>query len=146
VAGGVPLMGNFTEIEHTADYALRVWGIDYVDLFQTAGEGLIYLLLGGEQAAPAEFAEYEVEAPDLAALLQRALREMLYQAEQGRAPVTFEVLEIIQEPPQAHCRVGLLPPGEGLRLLRRTLKAVTYHDLNIRQEDGRLTVTLTFDT
>lgn len=139
-------MGNFTEIEHAADYALRVWGIDYADLLQSAGEGLIYLLLTGEQAAPVQWAEYVVEAPDPAALLQRALREVLHQAQEGRAPVTFEVLEASQEPPRARCRIGLAAADQSHDLLHRDLKAVTYHDLAIRREQERLTVTLTFDT
>jgi SHS2 domain-containing protein len=138
-------MGGFTEIEHTADYALRVWGTDLPDLIHSAGQGLIHLLLGGETAAPAQWVEYEVEAPDDAALLLRAVRELLYQVEEGRVPVAFEVLAATSKPARATCRVGLAAPEEGRGLLQRGIKAVTYHDLAIRPEGDRLTVTLTFD-
>ena len=139
-------MGTFTEIEHTADYALRVWGINLSDVIQTAGQGLISMLLGGETAPPVEELAYEVEAPDTAALLLRALREVLYQVEEGRVPVAFEVLEAQEDPPRATCRIGLAAEGTGRELLHRAIKAVTYHDLVLRPEAGGLTVTLTFDT
>jgi SHS2 domain-containing protein len=139
-------MGGFTEIDHTADYALRVWGIDLGDLIASAGQGLIALLLGDAMAPVAEWVEYEVEAPDEAALLLRALREVLYQVEEGRVPVAFEVLAATAEPARARCRVGLTAPGEGQGLVQRAIKAVTYHDLAIRPEGDWLTVTLTLDT
>ena len=139
-------MGTFTEIEHTADYALRVWGIDLPDVIQTAGQGLIHLLLGGDTAPPVEWIAYAVEATDTAALLVQALREVLYQVEEGRVPVAFEVLEATDDPPRAKCRLGLTAEGEGRERLHRAIKAVTYHDLAIRPEGDKLTVTLTFDT
>lgn len=135
---------GYEEIDHAADYALRVWGKDLRELIESAGRGVIALLLAGETVAAGEWVAYEVEAPDVETLLLRAVREILYQVEAERAPVAFEVVEAEQESPRARCRMGLAAAGtEGL--VRRGIKAVTYHDLRIRREGEQLGVTLTLD-
>ncbi len=139
-------MGGFEEIEHTADYALRVWGQDLRDLIESAGRGLLYLLLGEQKPAATSWVEYEVEAPDAAALVLRCLRELLYRVDEGEVPVALEVTQADEEPPTANCRLGLVPLAQGKSYLHRELKAVTYHDLIIKREATGLSLTLTFDT
>ena len=136
---------GYEEIDHTADYALRVWGKDLRELLENAGRGVIALLTGGETAPVAEWVEYGVEATEAAGLLLRAVREILYQTEAGRPPVAFEVVDAAEEPPRARCRVGLAAEEASEGLVRRAIKAVTYHDLTIRREGEELVVTLTLD-
>ena len=139
-------MGRFEEIDHTADYALRVWGEDLRDLLETAGQGLIWLMTAGEAPAPSQWREYHLQAVDLEGLLVACLRELLALAEAGTLPAALQVREAGDRPPAAWLRVGVLPLPQARGYLHRHIKAVTYHNLALRPACGGLGVTITFDT
>jgi SHS2 domain-containing protein len=139
-------MGTFQEIDHTADYALLLRGADLRDLLQAAGDGFVALVTDDERPAPRRWAEYEVQADDAALLVLRALRELLYYLDDGDLPVAFQALEAAEDPPTARLRVGLVPLAEAADHLHRHVKAVTYHDLQMRRDDQGLSLILTFDT
>jgi SHS2 domain-containing protein len=139
-------MGTFQEIEHTADYALRLQGEDLRDLLQAAGEGFIALVTDEGRPAPRRWAEYQVGADDPALLVLRAVRELLYYLDGGDLPVAWQALKAIEDPPAAGLRVGLVPLAEAGDHLHRHVKAVTYHDLEIRRDEQGLSLILTFDT
>ncbi len=139
-------MGTYQEIEHTADYALLVRGTDLRDLLQAAGEGFLALVTDEGRPAPTRSEEYEVMAEDAAALVMRAVRELLYYLEEGELPVVFEALAVTEGPATARLRAGLVPLEDARQHLHRAIKAVTYHDLELRRDDEGLSLVLTFDT
>ena len=139
-------MGTFQEIEHTADYALRLQGRDLRDLLQAAGEGFVALVTDEGRPAPLRWVEYQVQADDGALLVLRAVRELLYYLDDGDLLVAFQAVEATPDPPAAHLRVGLVPLAQAEEHLHRHIKAVTYHDLQIRRDDQGLSLILTFDT
>ena len=139
-------MGAYQEIEHTADYALLVQGGDLRDLIQAAGEGFLALVSDKGRPVPSRSEEYEVTAEDGAALVRRAVRELLYYLEEGELPVTFQALVATETPATARLRVGLVPLEKAREHVHRALKAVTYHDLHLRRDDQGLSLVLTFDT
>lgn len=139
-------MGTYQEIAHTADYALLLRGADLRDLVQAAGEGFVALVSDERRPKPVRTEEYEVTAEDAAVLVMRAVRELLYYVEEGELPVAFEALSAGDRPATARLRVGLVPLAAARGHLQRAIKAVTYHDLQMRSDDQGLNLTLTFDT
>ena len=136
--------GGFEAFEHTADLGLRVWGRRLEDLFEQAAAGLIDLLVNPCTVRPLERRTFEVEGEEPEDLLVAWLEEILFAFDaEGFAPATAEV---------ECCRAGLLRGalcGERLdpqrHELRRAVKAVTYHDLQVRATDEGYEVRIVFD-
>lgn len=139
-------MGGYEEIEHAADYALRVWGSDLREMIEAAGRGLVDLISDPERPPAERWEEYEIHAEDPAGLVVRALRELLYCLDGGWAPVDFQVLSAQETPAAAKCRAGLASLAKAREHLHRHVKAVTYHDLRIRRGPEGLSMVVTFDT
>jgi SHS2 domain-containing protein len=139
-------MGGFTEVDHTADYALRVWGRDLRDLMESAGRGLIYLLVGENSPPAEEEREVAVEGPDRGVLVMRGARELLHLLEDAYAPVSVAVVDLDEPGLRARLRVGVVPAESVQDRLHVAIKAVTYHHLDIEEREGQLEMTLTFDT
>ena len=136
--------GEFQEIEHTADLAIRVRGDDLVALFVHAARGLFYLLRCRPAERPAESVERDIEldAQDLETLLVDWLDELLYLSERG-AGLCFETLHI-HTLDESHLKATV--HASGSQTPQRDIKAVTFSDLRIvQQEDGAYETTVTFD-
>jgi SHS2 domain-containing protein len=123
-----------------------VWGADLQEMIEAAGQGLVDLISDPERPPAERWEEYDIHAEDPAALLVRALRELLYCLDAGWAPVDFQVLEAKDAPATAKCRVGLAPLDKAQKHLHRQVKAVTYHDLRIQRGPQGLSTVVTFDT
>ena len=67
----------YEEIDHTADYAIRVRGLDLPGLFIEAARGM-NALTAGAAVGPAVSREIHVEASDLEALLVSWLEELAF--------------------------------------------------------------------
>lgn len=136
------MMGDFEEVEHTADIALRVRGRDLQDLLTNAALGL-GTLLADRTDTPAEAIQtrqVEVKAFDPESLLVSWLSELIYWAEKDRfVCYRVEVQEVSPTHLKATC-TGSCAPG-----LRHHIKAVTYHNLQIIQTDQGLETTIVFD-
>ena len=136
--------GEFQEIEHTADLAIRVRGEDLVALFVHAAHGLCHLLRCRPAERPAEPVEQaiELDAPDIETLLVDWLDELLYLSERG-AGRCFETL-YIHSLDKGHLKATV--HASGSQTPQRDIKAVTFSDLRIvQQEDGAYETTVTFD-
>jgi len=134
---------GFEHLPHTADLKIRAWAPDLSGLIEQAARALIDLLVEGE-AEPTEQVEIAAEGHDAEETLLDCLREVLLLRElRGLLPVTAEVPEAGEQ--SATCRIGAVPAEEAAELLGEEIKAVTYHDLEIRREDDRLVVEVVFD-
>jgi SHS2 domain-containing protein len=135
--------GDFCEIEHTADLAIWVRGDDLAALFVHAARGLFHLLRcrPTEQPEPMEI-DVRLDAPDLETLLVDWLDELLYLSGRG-AGRCFETF-YIHSLDQGHLEATVHTSGS--RAPQRDIKAVTFSDLRIvQQEDGAYETTVTFD-
>lgn len=133
--------GDIFIVEHTADWALRLRGRDLNELFTRAAEGMAYLLAGDISAIPlAETRELALEAYDAEELLVAWLGELAYWAE--RDGWVFPVADLSEVTPQK--LAGVVSGGRPLEL-QKHIKAVTYHDLKIRETGKGLEVTVVFD-
>lgn len=137
-------MPPFEEIEHTADYALRVRGADLARLLEHAARGLYRMLQPDEVAALGEAApltrEIDLRAEDREGLLVAWLEELAYLAEMhglvfARSSVTTRG--------DTHLTARLWE-GRIARGLRH-VKAVTYHNLAVRRSRRGLEATVVLD-
>lgn len=142
---GVP--GVFEELEHTADWAVRIFGTDLVTLYAHAAQALFHLV-GAPFARPATVSHpITVEAPDLETLLVRWLQELLFLMEtRGELYTRFEVSAVKppegDRPAQLHATIG----GSVGRSDLAHVKAVTYHHLRVMQTSNGWEATVIFDT
>ena len=130
---------GFEEIEHTADWALRVWAPDLPQLFALAAQGMyglmeIVLAQEGRSARTVE-----VEGIDNESLLVAFLSELLYASEMERLGFDCFAVHLSGERLQAQV--------EGAPIVRqkKEIKAVTFHNLQIQERDGLFWVTIVFD-
>ena len=132
---------GFEEIEHTADWALRVQGRDLCELLGNASWGMSHLLVAEPAAIPPHLEQqFEIEAYDAESLLVNWLSELAYWAEiEG---VVFGEFKL-----QAVTPTHLEGTAWGDRVsdLQKHIKAVTYHNLVIVETEAGLETTIVFD-
>ncbi len=137
-----PLAG-YEEIPHTADWALRVWAPDLPALFREAAAGMYALagvILAEEGAVERSLA---LSAPDGEALLVAFLSELVYLAEQER--LAFDTVEPVITVDAQGYRLQARLHGAPIRSLMKTIKAVTFHNLQIRPTPQGLETEIIFD-
>ncbi|MCD6309883.1 MAG: archease [Candidatus Eremiobacteraeota bacterium] len=131
-------------IEHTADMGIEVWGDSLSDLFRRAGEALFSLMW--DRAKVRSVNEYPVSlsAETRDELMITMLSELLYIHEAEMA--VFKNLEIKELSTK---KVEAVAYGESFdhkrHHIKQGIKAVTYHDVNIRQENNMWYARLIFD-
>ncbi len=130
---------GYSELPHTADWVLQVWGQSYADLLVTAAEGM-YSLLGLEpRSAGDEQIEFSVQGRDAESRLVNFLDELLFLLERDRILVDEMVIDQDGE--------TLTVKGRPVSVdeQRKEIKAVTYYQLKIEEADNHLKIQITFD-
>ncbi len=130
---------GFTEIEHTADWALKVWAPELPVLFAQAAQGMYWLMETGLAPGPRVERVVEVEGMDAESRLVNFLSELLYISE--NEGLGFDQFEVNFQGDQ----VRAMARGAPLAVRKKEIKAVTYHNLAILHSDDRYTVTIVFD-
>ncbi|MFZ1268117.1 MAG: bifunctional riboflavin kinase/FAD synthetase [Anaerolineae bacterium] len=137
----------YEELEHTADWAVRIFGRDLPTLFAHAGETLFRLIQTPFAAPPQVTRQVQVEGADLEMLLVRWLQELLYLMETEGELYTQFSIEALTPPAGAEpARLTATVAGIRGRSDRSPIKAVTYHDLSVSQTDDGWQATVLFDT
>jgi SHS2 domain-containing protein len=130
---------RFEEIEHTADWSIRVYGESLNALFTHAAEGMFSLLdpqFESEQTKPRNI---ELTAIDSETLLVSWLEELLYLLETEEVAAVKYDLQVNENDLQASV---LTRPVE---TMQKDIKAVTYHELEIQEGESGLQTTIVFD-
>ncbi len=129
----------FEEIQHTADWCLHVWAADMAGLFAASAIGMNALAGVRLGEGPRVKRTFETTASDPESLLVTFLSELVYAAEQERlafdrfeAKVESQVLKVEME-------------GAPIVSIDKAIKAVTYHNLQIRQTARGYEVEIVFD-
>ena len=131
----------FEIIDHTADWALRVYGRDLTELFIHAAQGMTSLLVAEPNILPLNQTRHvELDAYDTESLLVDWLTELAYWAESEQ--VVFREFELTAVTP-THLRAVV--HGGLAAELQKHIKAVTYHNLAIIPTDEGLEATIVFD-
>ncbi len=132
---------DFEEIEHTADWALRVWGRDLGELLTNAAYGMSSLMVPDLSAISTNVEkQVAVESIDAESLLVDWLSELAYWAEVEM--LIFSRFDL-QEVTPTHLRAVI--HGDHAPDLKKHIKAVTYHNLEIIETERGLETTVVFD-
>jgi len=129
-----------TEVEHTADRAFRVRGGNLAELLENAAQTMV--ALGGEPPGGKAFIQraLEVEGSDPETLLVNWLNEILFLEQTYREFYDHFLLSDVSD---NHLRAQLY--GRQLDHSVTCLKAVTFHNLEIKESSGRLEATIVVD-
>lgn len=140
---------GFREQAHTADCELEVWSPSLPGLLRQAVLGMNCLCGLRLQAEPRQERTLSVQGMDAESLLVRFLSEVLWLMEDERLGFdTFELLLSNQGdvPDKQHpLRLEVRMQGALIAELDKEIKAVTYHNLAVRQTRNGLRVRIVFD-
>lgn len=134
----------FEILEHPADIGFRAFGKTLAELFENAALALVSIAGEVDDVEPRQ--EYRLEATggDTESLLVAWLSEVLYWFDGKR--VGFRRFQVGNLQPQHIAAVGLGEPREtGRHRAKLIVKAVTWHQLQIKQEGGRWSATVYLD-
>ena len=132
---------DFEEIEHTADWALRVRGVNLRELLSHAARGMSSLLVPDLETVPVDVQrQVELDALDAESLLVEWLGELAYWAESELLVFReYDLTEVSPTHLRAILRGGRVPG------LQKHIKAVTYHNLKIVTTEDGLETVIVFD-
>ncbi len=132
-------MMPFEELEHTADWSIRVTAGDFGGLLAEAARGM-YSLMHLELARDDRVSrQIEVDGIDRETQLVAFLDELLFHLAHDREAYDRFDVAVQGELVSANVR-GCAVTGQA-----KEIKAVTFHGLEIVEGDGRLEATIIFD-
>ena len=131
---------SIEEIEHTADWSIRVQAEDLPSLFEIAAKGMFNLIGQPDIEAGAITHPITLQAADTETLLVSWLEELLFILDSEHLMLHTAQVQVASEV-QLLATVTLMPPAE----LWKEIKAVTYHDLCVEETEAGFEVTLVFD-
>lgn len=133
-------LSGFEEIEHTADLSLKVWAPSIEELFKNAVNGLNQIskviIVPGEDAIRKELNFVGIDSEDL---LVSLLSEINYLLQTDH--LSTEINKILFQPGKLTAEV-ILKRTTGYE---KEVKAVTYHNLKIIQNDNSFSTVIVFD-
>jgi len=130
---------GFEEIPHTADWSLRVWANDLPGLLRESARGMNWLAGAKLAEGPHERRTFETDGPDGESLLVSFLSELVYYAEQEN--LGFDDFDIRIKDGRLKSDMG----GAPLVSIDKAIKAVTWHNLKIKETVKGLEVEIVFD-
>jgi len=137
------LNAGFEEIEHTADWAIRVHAANLQELFARAARGMFSLLTDLSGLTPEHSFDIELRAIDVETLLVDWLNELLYLAE--RHDLVFVTFNIHELSIAGEARLRATVEGNRPAELFKVIKAATFSGLSIRRDADDLEAELVFD-
>ena len=130
---------GYSELDHTADLALRVWGEEFFALLEQSALGM-YDLMGvivNEKVRIDHQFLIDLSTPET--MLVDFLGELLYQAEVQKFAYSGFKFSITEE------NIKIQSAGHPVLEIKQEFKAVTYHDLEIQKSETGLETIITFD-
>lgn len=126
---------RFEILDHTADIGLIVYGEDLETLFQNAGEAFFNLVTDLKKVRPREERRIDLPAEPLERLMVDWLNELLYLHDvETLLFKEFEVESVGENGLRAIVKGE--PFQEGVHVIHTGIKAVTYHQIQVKKEDG----------
>ncbi len=128
-------MKKFEFINHTADIGFVVYGEDLKRLFENAGEAFFTVITDLEKVKRITERRIEIVDKSLERLMVDWLNELLYLHEVENLLFSqFEVTSVSEEGLKARAKGE--PFEEGKHPIKTEVKAVTFHQIQVKQEDG----------
>lgn len=133
---------GFKFTDHTADVGVEAWGMTEQEALASLAEGMFSLITDLDSVEEREVHEIEITAQDHEELVVSWLNELIYRFEVDG--VLFRRFEIMELGPG---RLKARACGERIDRTRHPIKlgikAATYHQLDIKRENGcRISVLL----
>ena len=132
-------ISGYCELDHTADWEIEVWAPDLAGLFEEAARGMYALSGACLDTSNPESRTIVVSAMEPEVLLVMFLEELLYFGEMEN--LGFEKFELRLEDGELSAKLE----GGSLVSLEKEIKAVTYHNLQIRETGRGIKVNIVFD-
>lgn len=129
-------MASFEILEHTADIGIRAFGNSLQELFENAALAVESIALDPEQVDPHFAYPLAAGGEDLEALLVAWLNEIVYYLDGKRIAMSRFEVETLTETEVVGRGWGE-PRDAERHPARLVVKAATYHQLTIRQSEGR---------
>jgi SHS2 domain-containing protein len=137
-------MKRFEVLDHTADIGLIVYGEDLKTLFENAGEAFFHLITDLKKVRRRVEKRIEIKGEDLERLMVDWLSELLYLHDVENLLFKGFKVESVGEG-GLKARVKGEPFQEGVHVIKTGVKAVTYHQIEVRKENGRWRAQIIFD-
>ncbi len=135
---------KFKILDHPADIGIEVHGATFAELFQNAAVALMSIIIDLETVGSMETKLVKISAIDREQLLVKWLSEILYLYDgQDFVSNQFEVKEI--DDTSLLANVNGERYSEGKHKTKIDVKAVTYHQLRIEENESNKIATVYFD-
>jgi SHS2 domain-containing protein len=127
-------------IQHTADVRMRVAATSLAELFAESARGLMAVIRPERAGGETTNLRVDITAPDVTTLLVDFLNEIL-----TRTHIAYEAYDdlAIEQIDETHVAATLR--GRRAEAFDEDVKAVTYHEADVRHEDGTWSTSLVFD-
>ncbi len=126
-------MKRFEILDHTADIGIIVYGEDLKSLFENAGEAFFHLITDLKKVRLRTERKIEIGGESLERLMVDWLSELLYLHDvENLLFKRFNVESVGEEGLKAKVKGEFFQ--EGVHVIKTGVKAVTYHQLEVRQE------------
>lgn len=144
LAGPRDIKRRYEIIEHTADTGIQVIGKSLEELFALAGCAMFDLMVDITKVKPTTEAMVSIEADSLDELLITWLNELLFRADvSGMFFSRFEVSSIRKN--RLRAVISGEPYKEKEHPIGQSIKAATYHELQISRKNGNWFARIIFD-
>jgi SHS2 domain-containing protein len=130
---------GYRELPHTADWEIEVWAPDLATLLVEAARGMYHLSEARLVSQPRITRRIELTITEQETLLVDFLTELLFHTETEQLGFDEFTLQIDNSQLIADVR------GAKLESLSREVKAVTYHNIDIRDTGHGLIANVVFD-
>jgi SHS2 domain-containing protein len=132
------IMG-FEEISHTADWSVRVWAQDLPSLFVESARAMNSLSGTGISSGPRVQRTFEAEGRDTESLLVAFLSELVYCQEQENLAFNRFRIDVKGK------KLNVEMEGAQIASIDKAIKAVTFHNLQIKETELGFETTIVFD-
>ena len=137
-------MKRFEILDHTADIGIMVYGEDLKSLFENAGKAFFHLITDLRKVRLRTERKIEIGGESLERLMVDWLNELLYLHDvENLLFKRFRVESAGEAGLKAKVNGEIFQ--EGVHVIKTEVKAVTYHQLEVRQEKGGWRARIIFD-
>jgi SHS2 domain-containing protein len=137
-------MKRFEVLDHTADIGIIVYGEDLKALFENAGEAFFHLITDMRRVRRRVERKIEIKGESLERLMVDWLSELLYLHDvENLLFREFKIESVGEDGLRAMVRGE--PFQEGVHVIKTEVKAVTYHQIKVRKENGNWRAQIIFD-
>ncbi len=135
---------KFKIVGTTADVAVVAYGESLKKLFVHAAEGMIFILADPDRIEKTKKHEIKINGTDLENLLVKWLSEILYLFEvKDFLGKKFEIRTLSKN--YLSSEITGESYNSEKHLIKTEIKAVTYHQLRLKQQKGKWTANIIFD-